>query len=244
MGPIRKSTIGIFSLIFSLAVLSGPRWAVFAQDPAGQPGHLSVYQTRYERLADPESGRLFPETIHNPYAVWPEVELLVTLQFTSADRPVEAGSTITAALPEGLDYLPGSAVGPGTSVWVSTDGGLEFTEEAQRRKSTPGASGPGLASAGQARATHLRWVFPFPVDSGVRGFLRYRVVRGRSLAKALFVSGDIADAGEAAAAVDSVAATDLSGTVEGSRGEDGSSSEIEAETSGDAASVPPDTLPR
>jgi len=183
MGTVVKALSKAFLVLIFVA--TAPRGGV-AEPSLGEGAVRAprILETRYERLDSGGERPFVPQPIDNPYAVWPEIELLVTLQFGTENTAVDPGSSVTVALPDGLLYVPGSAVGPGTSVWVSGDGGIEFSEEQQRRKSTPGATGIGLSGADGPRVTHLRWIFPFPLEPGVTGFLRYRVLRDRTLAPA------------------------------------------------------------
>jgi hypothetical protein len=183
MGTVVKALSNAFLVLICLAMAPRGGAADASPDEAAVRA-ARILETRYERLASAGESPFVPQRIENPYAVWPEVELLVTLQFGTGSHAVDPGSSVTVALPHGLLYVPGSAVGPGTGVWVSDDGGIEFVEEQQRRKSTPGATGIGLTGADGPRVTHLRWTFPYPLEPGVNGFLRYRVLRDRSLAPA------------------------------------------------------------
>lgn len=82
----------------------------------------------------------------------------------------EAPHVLTVAIPEGLEYQPGTAAGPGSQALVSFDGGLSFAADGQ----TPGQQGSPFTDVG---ATHLRWVFSTSLQPGVRGYVRYRAVK-------------------------------------------------------------------
>lgn len=65
---------------------------------------------------------------------------------------------VTKRLPFGVNYIPASAVGPASSVEVSTDGGHAFARPA-RQHSEP---------------THLRWILHRPLAPGATALLRFR----------------------------------------------------------------------
>ncbi len=72
-----------------------------------------------------------------------------------------AGVAIVEPVPDGLEYLPGSATGPGARIELSTDAGLTFRPESE-------------VSAGGERITHIRWVLGGPLAPGMRGRVSFR----------------------------------------------------------------------
>jgi len=64
---------------------------------------------------------------------------------------------ITKRMPDGMQYIEGSAAGPACEVLFSTDGGETFL---------PRAAGPGY--------THLRWNLRRPLPPGATALLRFR----------------------------------------------------------------------
>ena len=65
---------------------------------------------------------------------------------------------VTKRLPFGVDYVPGSAVGPASVIEVSMDGGATFVK-AQRVAGAP---------------THVRWSLQRPLPAGATALLRFR----------------------------------------------------------------------
>jgi hypothetical protein len=92
--------------------------------------------------------------------------LMVSQEFQVPELPLTQTFSLTLAIPPGLQYLPGTAVGPGSRQFASVDNGQVF--EADVRES-------GEREAGSI--THLRWVFPGTLHPGVRGTVRYRARR-------------------------------------------------------------------
>lgn len=64
---------------------------------------------------------------------------------------------ITKRMPDGMQYIEGSAVGPASDVQFSTDGGETF-----------------LAGAAGSEYTHLRWILRQPLPPGATALLRFR----------------------------------------------------------------------
>ena len=75
--------------------------------------------------------------------------------------PAEAGVAIAEPVPAGLDYLPGSATGPGARIELSTDAGRTYRPEDQ----VTAADGP---------VTHVRWILDGPLAVGMRGRVSFR----------------------------------------------------------------------
>ena len=66
---------------------------------------------------------------------------------------------VTKQLPYGVDYVPGSAAGPGCRIELSLDGGATFER-----------------GGGKGAYTHLRWIFDQPLAPGATALLRFRAV--------------------------------------------------------------------
>lgn len=96
--------------------------------------------------------------------------VIYTVAFTNSGRATLAGAVIDYRVPENMQYLEGSAVGPGTEITFSADGGRTFDlpealyivdRDGHRR---------------QARAddyTHIRWVMRHGLPAGATGFVRF-----------------------------------------------------------------------
>lgn len=64
---------------------------------------------------------------------------------------------VTKRMPDGMEYIDGSATGPDCDVEFSTDGGETF-----------------LRRAGDGQYTHLRWILRRPLPPGATALLRFR----------------------------------------------------------------------
>jgi uncharacterized repeat protein (TIGR01451 family) len=86
-------------------------------------------------------------------------QIYYTVRVTNPGREPVTDVVVTKLMPYGVDYVPGSAVGPACKVEFSTDGGVSFVR--------PGRKGA---------YTHLRWVFARPLAPGATALLRFRAV--------------------------------------------------------------------
>jgi uncharacterized repeat protein (TIGR01451 family) len=99
-------------------------------------------------------------------------QFVYTVQFRNDGHEVADGVRITSPIPPELRYEPDSAIGPGSVVLFSVDGGRTFGAPAELVVS-------GVAGARRAEPadyTHVRWVLDAPLEIGARGFVRFRAV--------------------------------------------------------------------
>jgi uncharacterized repeat protein (TIGR01451 family) len=86
-------------------------------------------------------------------------QVYYTIRVRNPGQQAVSNIVVTKALPYGVDYVPGSAVGPACRVELSSDGGQTFF------------SGPGKGGY-----THVRWTFQSPLAPGATALLRFRAV--------------------------------------------------------------------
>jgi len=84
-------------------------------------------------------------------------ELHYTIRVRNPGPEAVTGVQITKRMPQGVQYIDGSAVGPDCDVEFSTDGGASF-----------GSKPP------QGEYTHLRWTMRRPLPPGATALLRFR----------------------------------------------------------------------
>jgi uncharacterized repeat protein (TIGR01451 family) len=89
-------------------------------------------------------------------------QLYYTVRVKNPGRTPVTDVVVTKRLPYGVVYVPGSAVGPGCSVELSTDNGVTFARD----------KGKGATGA----FTHVRWTFDRPLAPGATALLRFRAV--------------------------------------------------------------------
>ena len=86
-------------------------------------------------------------------------QVYYTVRVTNPGRAPVEGIVVTKRLPYGVDYVPGSAQGPGCIVEFSSNGGVSFAP-----------------ARGKGAYTHLRWTFGHPLAPRATALLRFRAV--------------------------------------------------------------------
>jgi uncharacterized repeat protein (TIGR01451 family) len=86
-------------------------------------------------------------------------QIYYTVRVTNPGREPVDEVVLTKRLPYGVDYVPGSAVGPACTVELSSDGGTTFAP-----------------TRGKGSYTHVRWTFRHPLAPGATALLRFRAV--------------------------------------------------------------------
>ena len=84
-------------------------------------------------------------------------EVHCTLRVTNPGKAPVTDVQVTKRMPQGLQFMPGSAVGPASLVEFSADGGTTFT---------PRPKG--------GEFTHVRWSLRRPLPPGATALLRFR----------------------------------------------------------------------
>jgi uncharacterized repeat protein (TIGR01451 family) len=84
-------------------------------------------------------------------------EVHYTLRVTNPGKAPVTDVQVTKRMPQGLQFIPGSAMGPASLVELSTDGGTTFT-----------------AKPKGSDFTHVRWSLKRPLPPGATALLRFR----------------------------------------------------------------------
>ncbi len=103
----------------------------------------------------------------------PGEEVVYTISFTNSGSEAAENVAITNPIPNHMLYVADSAFGPGTDVSYSVDGGNSYATADELE--IVDADG----TVHRARAdeyTHIRWVMRNDLQSGARGFARFRAV--------------------------------------------------------------------
>lgn len=90
--------------------------------------------------------------------VAPGEEVHYTIRVHNPGKAPVRDVVVTKRLPFGVDYVPGSAVGPASAIEVSLDGGSTYVKA--------------LRVAGAP--THVRWTLQRPLPAGATALLRFR----------------------------------------------------------------------
>lgn len=100
-------------------------------------------------------------------------QLIVSVKFTNASDAVVDSVRITSPVPADVQYVPGSASGPGSEVLFSVDNGRTF---GQPEELMVAAANGSARAASASDYTHVRWVLHAPLDAGAAGVARFRAV--------------------------------------------------------------------
>jgi hypothetical protein len=169
---VRSISTTIGAVFAGLAVTAA--WAEPAADGAAEPGGAAEPRVVLESawiVAGAEGERLHvgadrPEDARDQ---------LYTGRFRYEGSAPAAGLRIVLAVPEEMDYVPGSATGPGAVVQGSVDGGLNFAPPGELRVAVdPAAPEVGSRLAEPEEYTHLRWDLPGEFAPGVSGLVSFR----------------------------------------------------------------------
>jgi uncharacterized repeat protein (TIGR01451 family) len=112
--------------------------------------------------------QLLPAETINPGEV-----VLYTVSATNVcDRPIESAVILTP-MPRHVTYIANSAVGPGTTVTFSVDGGFNYG--APDSLSIAGSGGTSRKALPKDY-THIRWVMSKPLKPGAVALARFRAL--------------------------------------------------------------------
>jgi uncharacterized repeat protein (TIGR01451 family) len=97
--------------------------------------------------------------------------VMYTLEVRNTAATTARAPTVTYPVPQHLSYLPESAVGPGTDISFSVDGGLSFDAADNLKVKDPdGQLRPAVASD----YTHIRWQLKNALKANSVAFVRFR----------------------------------------------------------------------
>ena len=105
--------------------------------------------------------------------VVPGDEVVYTVSATNVCDANADAVVIDNPIPEHMTYIAGSAIGPGTEVTFSVDGGFNYGKPDTLKMSNPDGS---KRPAAAADYTHIRWVMRNPLKPGAVAFARFRAV--------------------------------------------------------------------
>jgi uncharacterized repeat protein (TIGR01451 family) len=115
-----------------------------------------------------ESTRLVPVE-----KIVPGNEVIYTVSATNICDKAAENVVIDNPVPQHMDYIGGTAIGPGTEVSFSTDGGFNFGKPETLKV----AAADGKQRQAEPREyTNIRWVMRNPLKPGAVAFARFRAV--------------------------------------------------------------------
>jgi uncharacterized repeat protein (TIGR01451 family) len=140
-------------------------------DPA--QGNLEL-STLVEKVVEVTQGDGATKTELVPVEVaLPGDEVVYTVTFSNVSKQPADNIRITNPIPSEMRYLANTAFGPGSNVLYSVDGGLTYGAP---KELTVMADDGSQRAADASDYTHIRWVLDAPLDSGAKGFARFRAV--------------------------------------------------------------------
>ncbi len=156
---------------FALCVIA----SVASAQPSSERTRSSLeLTTRVEKIVAADGTSAGPRTQLKPVEVaTPGDELVLTVTFQNVTPETLDGVRITQPIPPNMRYVAGSAIGPGSEVLYSVDGGVSYGQPNELKV---------VAADGTRRAataddyTHVRWLLQAPLEPGARGFARFRAI--------------------------------------------------------------------
>jgi uncharacterized repeat protein (TIGR01451 family) len=103
----------------------------------------------------------------------PGNEVIYTVSATNVCDQEAQNVVIDNPVPQHMDYIGGSAIGPGTEVTFSIDGGANFGKADALK--VAGADGK-PRQAEPREYTNIRWVMRNPLKPGAVAFARFRAI--------------------------------------------------------------------
>ncbi len=160
---------------FALATVcaAGAFVAVAAQAPSPAGDGVVVSSTLERIVAAPDEAGQTEVQIAPTTVASPADQLIVSVRFTNASDAVVDSVRVTSPVPADVQYVAGSASGPGSDVLFSADSGRTF---GLPNELMVAAATGGMRAATPADYTHVRWVLRAPLDPGATGIARFRAV--------------------------------------------------------------------
>jgi len=156
-------TLMKYTLVLAVSLLAT---AAFAQD-SGSLEITTVVQK--EQLTVSDSGESKMELVAAD-TVLPGDSVVYTITFVNVSAEAAQNVIITNPVPAHLTYEAGSALGSGTVVEFSVDGGSVFAAAADLTV----AEGDELRTARVEDYTHIRWVMQDDLAAGEQGTAQFR----------------------------------------------------------------------
>jgi uncharacterized repeat protein (TIGR01451 family) len=150
------------TLVFGAAALAGAQ----ARNP------IAIKAVAEVELRTIEQGRETAKLVPADRVV-PGDRLFYTLEVRNTDGAVVAAPAVTYPIPEHMQYVADSAVGPGAEVSFSVDGGRSFDSAENLKIRSPEGM---LRAAVAADYTDIRWQLKKNLKGHAVAFVRFRVL--------------------------------------------------------------------
>ena len=157
---------GICILFISFSV------GAYAQEPARGPaqGHLLVKTVVQKEEVIVDANGDEQVQLVDAKIVVPGDEVIYTVTFQNISDTAAENVVITNPIAADLEYVDGSAFGPGSDIVFSVDGGTVFAAASQLSVAESGVVRPAEARD----FTHIRWQMQDEIPAGSQGVARFR----------------------------------------------------------------------
>jgi uncharacterized repeat protein (TIGR01451 family) len=159
---------GIFYKPLFAALLLGVHSLAGAQIPADP---ITIHAIAEVELRKTEQGREFTQLVPADRVAAGD-QVIYTLEVRNTSVSTVPPPSVTYAIPTHMFYVADSAVGPGTEVSYSVDGGHTFDKPDNLKVLTAGQMRPALA----ADYTHIRWQLKNRLRANSVAFVRFRAI--------------------------------------------------------------------
>ena len=161
----RESFYCHFAALFALSVAALSR----GQAPSDPIVIKAIAEVEVRIIAQGrETSKLVPAD-----RVVPGDRVFYTLEVRNTGAAPLAAPTVTYPIPEHMQYVADSAVGPGAEVSFSVDAGRSFDSAENLKIRTPEGS---LRAAVAADYTHIRWQLKKKMQGNALAFVRFRAL--------------------------------------------------------------------
>lgn len=163
---------GVSRLTFACA-LAGLLWLAGANAWAQDGPRLELGVSSQKEVETVKDGKKTLEMVPVD-KVKPGEVLVYTITYTNTGKGEARDALIVDPIPEGTDYMLGSAGGEGADVTCSIDGGKSYAKEPCMREVKMPDGTTRQEEAGPEMYTHIRWVVK-SVPPGGSGEVKFKV---------------------------------------------------------------------
>jgi uncharacterized repeat protein (TIGR01451 family) len=157
-----------FSHAFGAALVFGVAALALAQ----APNPIAIKAIAEVEIRTIEQGRETAKLVPADRVV-PGDRVFYTLEVRNTDGAEVAAPVVTYPIPQHMQYVADSAVGPGAEVSFSVDGGRSFDSAENLRIRTPEGT---LRAAVAADYTNIRWQLKKKLKGRAVAFVRFRAL--------------------------------------------------------------------
>ena len=152
---------------FVLLVLSLSSFAAGAQET----GAIQIQTTAEVEIIETDANGETITRLEQASKVVPGDVVIYTVSFSNTGSELAENVVITNPVPRHMEYIEGTAFGPGTDISYSIDGGRTWGLPEELMVSSVDGS---QRAAQAADYTDIRWILRNELQPGAQGFARFR----------------------------------------------------------------------